>query len=292
LLRRWTAADPQAAAHWVRERLSGQLQVDAATDVAAIWVHLDRALAIAWGRDLPRDPVRNQALKCIAYELAREDPGAALELAGELPRGQMLDELIRHAAAQWAVSAPEQAAAWARQLDPSADKFRIVAAVATAWAESDAEAAVRFALDALPMGKAQDDVLIGAVQRITATQPQIAAKWALDFPPGNLRDTALETVVLSWAHQDAKAAQQWLTQNYLGDSADLARVAFVQAVAPTAPEAAATIFSSITGLEMRARGGALLYESWAHRDKMAARTWLRGADLSGVTKQRLLNLAH
>jgi hypothetical protein len=138
----------------------------------------------------------NPVTAAAAFEIARTNPVLALTLAAELDPGEERDEVRRHSAAQWAAFDPKSAADWAINLEEGPLRARILAETAMAWSERDPLAAVRFAMDQLDPGRAQDDAIIGIVQRWSQIEPEKARAWVSTFEAGPLKEIATENLLV------------------------------------------------------------------------------------------------
>lgn len=86
------------------------------------------------------------------------------------------------AAALWSESNPGDAAAWVETFADPAEREQAVAAVATAWADHDPEEAARFLLSRTEPGPAQDNAVVGIVQRLAFQEIAKAEAWIAEFP--------------------------------------------------------------------------------------------------------------
>ena len=136
----------------------------------------------------------NEVLRQVAYEAARAEPLVAIGIASELPTSPDTSALIQHAVLQWASISPTEAALWANEIADEALRERLLSHVATVWSERDPLAAASWALADIAPGRAQDDAVIGIVQRWVQIDPTAATDWVATFPEGALRETAYECI--------------------------------------------------------------------------------------------------
>jgi hypothetical protein len=202
LVRRWAEGNSAAAADWVSRLPEGALRQTAVSQVAVAWASQDLKSAMDWARQLPEGAERDNGLQSVAYEAARAEPREALNLAREMSASGQRDDLVLHAVRQWTAEEPEAAAQWAGQIADAAMQERVLSAVATEWGETDPVAAATLAIQGIAPGRAQDDAVIGIVQRWVQRQPRLAAAWVQQFPAGELRQLALETVVKLWPEKN------------------------------------------------------------------------------------------
>lgn len=194
LLRRWAETDARAAAAWAEQLPAGDARAAALSEVAVEWANADLKSAAAWAQQLPEPAERQTALLDMANEVVRTAPMEALRLAVELPADANRDETIRRAAMEWAEQDGPGATEWAKQIADGALREKVMAAEAVAWAETAPEAAATFAVESLPSGRLLEDTVISIVQRWAQQQPTAASAWVEQFPPGELKLTALENV--------------------------------------------------------------------------------------------------
>ena len=155
--------------------------------------------------------------------------------------------------------------------------------------EKDPEGAAAAALTELRLGRAQDDAVMGIVQRWTQSDPESAGAWIGKFPAGQLRDTALAEFVKLWTDKDPSAVSQWLNQLDGGSDRDLAVQEFVMKAAPIAPESAAEWAEAIGDESTKLKSLAWTGEAWLAVDAPAAKNWIATCDLPESDKQKLLN---
>lgn len=196
LLRRWAGSDGQAAAAWSEQLPAGQVRADALSAVAIEWADAALKDAAAWAGRLPDEVERQTAVLAVANEAVRSDPVAAVRLVNELPASRMRDWLLEHATMQWASQDGEEAAAWARQIADVNLREKLLRDVAVGWADSDPVAAGTLAVSGISNQRRQADAIVSIVQRWAQQQPEAAAAWVEQFPEGELKQTAMENLVM------------------------------------------------------------------------------------------------
>jgi len=209
LLRRWAGSDPRAAAVASME-LGAATQLDAIASVLPLWAQKDVDGALAWVKDLPEGELKSGAQIAMAYETARTKPAMALDLAMALPASPESDQVLSYIAMQWAATEPRDAASWASQLEEQALRERLLAMIATVWGGADPVSAGNLAVESIPAGRAQEDALVGIVERWVQTDPTTAAAWVAQFPQGDLRTAAMENITSQWGQSDYIKTGAWL----------------------------------------------------------------------------------
>lgn len=79
---------------------------------------------------------------------------------------------------------PVAAAAWAKEEGDPLLRERLVVGVATVWADEDPIRAAEFLLESVPAGQAQENAVLGIVQRMAAKDLAAADEWVGRFPDG------------------------------------------------------------------------------------------------------------
>ena len=287
LARRWTEANPRAASDWVVQNAAGAMRQDAINGVAIVWASQNLTEAVEWARTLPAED-RQGGLASIAYETARTHPMEAMKLAIEMAPGAGRDELVAHTANQWASSAPKEAGDWASKIPDVAVRELVLSGIATVWGQTDPALAASLALKSISPGKAQDDAVIGIVQRWAQEKPLEAASWVTQFPEGSLRETALENLLSLWVDDKPEEAGNWLNSLPAGESRDIAAGAYAVKIAASSPEAAARWAEDIGQESLRQSRMEIVGETWMGIDDVAARAWITQSPLSDTVKARLL----
>lgn len=198
LIRQWAESDARSAAKWAAEMPAGGVRPEALTGVAIIWANQDLDGVVQWALQLSEGEEMHGVLRGVAYEAARMEPLVALHIAVTLPVTPDRDRLIQHAALQWASSAPAEVASWANQIEDAALRERVLVNVATVWGERDPASAAQLAVMQIAPGRAQDDAVIGIVQRWAQNDPEAASEWVTSFPEGLLAETAAGNILSLW----------------------------------------------------------------------------------------------
>jgi len=194
LVRRWAENDGRAAAAWVEQLSAGPAREGALSGVAIEWANTGLDDASAWASQLADPAERDLALMAVANEAIRSEPVKALNIALEQPPSAQRDDLIRHAAMEWALHDGKSTANWARKIANAPLRDQVLAGIAMAWSESDPYSAATLAVQDISAGRPQSDAVIGIIQRWTQRQPDEAIAWVKQFPPGELKQTAIENI--------------------------------------------------------------------------------------------------
>ena len=192
-IRTWAQSAPRAAAEWAAVLPPGSNRHFVLETAAIAWGGSDPAAAAQWAQSLGDEAERTLALTDIAGEAVRSDPTLAIEIARTLPEAAR-NEILPRAAREWAAPDPVAAADWARQIPGQALRASVLAGIATVWSEQDPATAASLAVKELPPGRLQSDTIVSIVQRWAQQSPADAQAWVEQFPKGDLRDAALESL--------------------------------------------------------------------------------------------------
>ncbi|MBC8094321.1 MAG: hypothetical protein H7Y43_00785 [Akkermansiaceae bacterium] len=211
LMQHWAKTDIQKASAWAMALPEGALREQTLEQVAITWAELDLKATEQWAKQLP-EADRNKTWFTIATEAIRSQPVEAVRLAGELPPSDARIDLFCRAAGEWAASDSRAAADWAAKIFEPVFREQVIAKVVVTWSEKDPISAATFALDEMPAGKLQSDTVVAIVQRWAQKAPEAAASWVAQFPPGAVREAAVENLYAQWFQTDAVRAAQWQSQ--------------------------------------------------------------------------------
>lgn len=156
---------------------------------------------------MPQDTGREDAIRSLAQEWAKDAPGAAEEWARGLEDPAECERALTHVCLEVAAQDPREAIriAQANELQGGT-----VEAIAGRWAGGDFESAASWAR-ALPEGGMRDRVLMRLVQSHAGVAPAEAASMLSEW---NLSDKAKEETAMAVLHQwllkDPEAARSWV----------------------------------------------------------------------------------
>ena len=175
---------------------------------------LDRALGVAATETFDR---RSRTIDTIASELVSQRglDGARSALDG-MAAGSLRDGLTAQLAGKFAEKDAPSAAAWAFALPEGEAKSRALAETIGEWAKKDAVAAGAF-MAKLPATAEADRSRETYATAVAGTDPKGALAWATTITDKDRQQRAVESVVRTWAKQDAPAAKEWIAQSPLPD---------------------------------------------------------------------------
>ena len=136
---------------------------------------------------------RNAAMARVCYQWAEFDPRGAIEhgLAWQL---EDVPGLFENLALQWASADLPAARAWTETQPPSEFRSELVMRIGFALAQKDPEAAAHYVIRETEPGPAQTEAAIAVLHQWFLKDPAAASAWAAGFPPGALRERALQEV--------------------------------------------------------------------------------------------------
>lgn len=136
---------------------------------------------------------RSSALARVCYQWAEFDPRGAVERA----IGWQLEDvpgLLENLALQWASADLPAARAWTESQPPGEFRSELVTRIGFALAQSDPEAAANYVVREMEPGPGQEEAAISVLHQWLQKEPDAARAWVEEFPPGAMRDRALQEV--------------------------------------------------------------------------------------------------
>lgn len=302
ILQSWASVDPANAAKYYAENprefammgmmgggrgpMGGQ---GGAAIIASEWARQDPAAALAWANTLTTE--KAQAMSAVVGEVAKTDPKKAADMLTTLS-GVDLSDAYRSVAARYGASNFTEAQAWVRTLPADQQQEALAAAIGGLSNQDPANAAQQLAL--MQDGPAKNRVaaeIIGDWARVNPAAAadllkkqtteeaqregirQLIPAWvgqdptaALDFantyPPGPVRDTAVQSYV--WSNQTAPPAELVRVAETIGDERDRSRTIGMAAVRwmRESPEEARAYVEQSDTLPERAKENILEGRGW------------------------------
>jgi hypothetical protein len=154
---------------------------------------------------------RDKAISEIAWNAIGLDPELAREAFDKLtPDSEERIQLVRHFAMSMADDNIEEALKWARGLESELEKSAACGQIALVIADTDPSKAAHLISESGIEGRHLDVAVVQVVQRWADQSPDEAAGWVALFPPGEVREAGIRTVVALWVETDRKAAFTWM----------------------------------------------------------------------------------
>jgi hypothetical protein len=159
---------------------------------------------------------------------------------------------------------------------------------ASVRAQASPEEAARL-VAAMPSGQEQDQAALAVIDRWIRTHPDSAAAWTTQFAEGPLREQAMSVVARQWGLRDCKATAGWLETLPLGASRDAAIGSFVESADGYDIKLALEWANQTESPERRAMRVEQTARRWLREDNLAAREWIKQAQLPAGLAERLLS---
>jgi hypothetical protein len=194
LVRRWAGEDGAAAAAWTGKLPLDSTRQRALSGVAIEWANSNLEDAGAWATQLKDTTEHDAACLAVSNEAVRTDPAAALFLAVDLPATPRRDELLHRATMEWASKDGQAAVEWAKDIKDDQLRNEMLAAATIAWSDTNPAAAAGIAADEMTEDRTQSDAVVSILQRWAQVDPTQALNWLKQFPEGQLKQTAIQTL--------------------------------------------------------------------------------------------------
>ena len=162
------------------------------------WARAFPAAAVAWLGTAPAGGQGVAVAEILCPELMAVSPMAAVTLA-ESRLGDGTDDaaknLLDNMAHQWAEKDMQAASDWALGKPEGAQRDRLLQRVAFVKARTDPQEAARLVFEKMSPGPDQNEAAVSVLCQWARRDAGAALAWAESFPPGELRERALEEVV-------------------------------------------------------------------------------------------------
>jgi hypothetical protein len=161
------------------------------------WARNFPAEALAWLQNA-RDGKQRFAIAEIVFpQLAQTNAAEAVALAEKSIGGSTNIAalgLMGNLAQQWAGQDEKAASAWALAQPPGDQRDQLVQCIAFVESKSDPAQAAQLISQQIPPGPIQSEAAISVVHQWALQDASAALAWAQSFPPGDLRDRAVNEV--------------------------------------------------------------------------------------------------
>ena len=264
LLRRWAAANREAAWDWVLAQPRSARRATLLAQVAAAVAEDSPSEMLEIAETLDPEERRRIAQQVLRV-WARTDPRAALAALEEMADPQLTQAAQHSVISSWTQSDPRSAFEWVLTQPPSSGQSSLLATTLGAYATTDPERALALAsnLDGGHRSRAIETV----IRQWASEDPLAAAAW-LDSSPDKT-PAAVAAVVGGYTKLDPEAAFDWLMDQSTGAQRQSASIV-VRAVAAESPEAARRLIERIDDREVRQIAGSQLMSTWVETNPRAA----------------------
>ena len=169
------------------------MQQQALQMTVASWAQRDPAAALAWTMS-NADVLSNGTVRQVAQQLTRDDPELAMQYVDRVP-ADARDAWISSVAGSYATFDRQRAVDWVGQYRGQTAYAPAVMAVVESTAEQDPRAAANL-LDGLgPLPEGSDSAVRSVVNSWASRDAVAARNWTMQLPRGQARDMALTTLI-------------------------------------------------------------------------------------------------
>jgi hypothetical protein len=156
------------------------------------WARQDPARAITWLAQAPPGEARDAVVEIVCAEVASFDPAQAVTLAERYAGGNV--PLLENLVQQWSEQNQNAAIAFALARPAGETRNRLLARVSLTQARTDPVAAGQLVIKHIQPGETQDEAIISVLHQWALRDVDAALAWVREFPPGGLRDRALNEI--------------------------------------------------------------------------------------------------
>ena len=161
------------------------------------WARNFPAEALAWLRNAPDGTQRVAIAEIVCPQLAQTNPAAAVALAENCLGGGtngVAQNLLDNLAQVWAGQDGQAASAWAMAKPPGEQRDHLFGRIAFVQSQTNPEEAARLVVEQMSPGAAQTEAVISVMHQWALRDANAAMAWAKAFPPGDLRERAINEV--------------------------------------------------------------------------------------------------
>ncbi len=273
LMNRWAIVDPQTASTFCTKLPSGSTKANVCFNLAQAWGSSDSQAALKWAQSLPKGEARDQTMLKLCESIANKDPRAAINLLDkETPSDQQALSKLQ-VLQTWAYKDFAEAQKWIDQInDPEKKQEYTDNIIIGLSKKSPIEAATLVAN--MSASEEQTNLAISVAKVWAGRDPELAADWALQFPPGAARDEALKSVSSVYTETDPAKAQTWLKNLPEGGDRDNATEHAITTIIGRDYQAAWEMISLISNPELNETMRQHVQEEWQRMDPEAAKNAL------------------
>ena len=187
-------ADPRAAARLAETNTLADAHEALLQQVAKLWAARDAAAALGWAAGLPNEGERERTLTDVCLQVAEANPAqAALMRESYLSASQSFDAL-EDLAQKWAEKDLAAALAWIAGHPQDARRDQLIGRVAFVQAQTAPREAAQWVVEDMTPGDPQIEAAVSVLYQWARQDAAAALAWAESFPPGDLRDRAINEV--------------------------------------------------------------------------------------------------
>ena len=288
--------NPAAAMNALQMIEDPLIRANALAATANSWAESDPESALSHAKTSSDPAVRADLLLALSSSPEADSKEVFKAVLESMPSGMAYQAAISDLFENWAAKDPSAAAGVLSQIPPGPALDSATAEVATAMAESDApKKQIAAWIGGLPEGSARLEAVDGFYSEWARTDPSGALTEVARLK-GADRNTALTSLVNSWAGEDPASVLEWGIRgaNGFDDAKDLAVQSGIRGIARVDPAEAARQTAGVPSA-MQASAASALVEVWSEVDAGAAAAWLstkpRGPGMDGAAGRLAMSLA-
>ena len=295
ILQSWASVDPASAAKYYAENprefammgmmggrgpMGGQ---GGAAIIASEWARQDPAAAMALAASLKTE--KGAAMGSVVSEIAKTDPRKAAEMIGQMDEGDRGDA-YRSVAAQYGALDFAEAQTWIRSLPADEQGAALASAVRGLSNNDPLAAAIQF--EAMPESEDKDRVTDDVVEKLARVDPQAAADLLKKQPSEEAQRDGMRTLMPTWTAKNPAAALIYAESFPPGRVRDSALQGYVWGNTTGAPADMVITAAKIDDDGDRNRTIGRVVMGWMREDAPAAKAYLESTtDVSDEAKQRI-----
>ena len=152
-----------------------------------------------------------------------------------------------------------------------------MASVLGAWASQSPQDAARYVSQL--SGSEQERGMKAVISSMVGADAPYTASWIQNFPEGDVREQAGETLMKRWAKDDPKSAATWLNSLPEGATREAAAKQFVDSAAESEPQLAWSWAASLADPSKQRDALEVAARQWLRVDDKTARATIQASGL-------------
>ena len=258
-LSRASLADVKKALDWATHLPDGAAKRAALAKIMERWGQLDGANAVAYGEKLFAETGNPDLLKDAIRGWGQTDPMASLQNTQSMGVSDGLRrDITRDLMRDWADRSPQAAAAFAASNSLEVGRGSLTSLIADRWSKQD---------------------------------PQTAANWAMNLPPGKEQLRALSELVQNWCDLNLQSAADFVSRQQAGINRDTMVGTLAREVSKQDAASGLKWVATMQDAGMQESAAWSIYQRAMRRDPIGAQTMLQSSPLSSAMKQSLFEKA-
>ncbi len=143
---------------------------------------------------------------------------------------QLMADKTQKLIISWASADPHDAKRWVMGIGNAQLRQPLAQYVAIGIAKTDPHAAALFVVNDFLPGNQQDESLVAVVSEWAKHDPDVVAKWLIEFPQDSMGGNAITALISIWTEKDFQASGDWLSSLPPSKFKNTGLVAYINAV--------------------------------------------------------------